>query len=228
VRALAFNCPAESLEYLERAAGDPDRYVRERAVQALSRSDVKKAIKNVVPALRDRDEYVRWRALQGLCRLRARNVVTEIAPLAGDSFWKVRTSTHKLLEKSLWEKSGLKNRRLQRKKSIPESCRSCQRVWKTPTSGSGCLPVAREARDVTVRFYYGQPIEHRLDERLIGEVRIPSIPASEFGRASVEWDATGFSGRQRVYVVVDPFDRIPELWQTTRGSYTMLKKDITL
>lgn len=92
----------------------------------------------------------------------------------------------------------------------------------------GWLPRAREARDVAVRFYDGQPQAGRLDDKLIGEAVIPSIPPGEFGTARVEWDVSDLSGLHRVYVVVDPFDRIPEKWQVQRRQYIQLKKDIDL
>jgi len=92
----------------------------------------------------------------------------------------------------------------------------------------GWLTRAREARDVAVRFYDRQPVEGRLDAHLIGEAVIPQIAPGEFGAAEVDWDVSGLSGNRRVYVVVDPFDRIPEVWQTSRGKYMQIKKDIDL
>ena len=67
-----------------------------------------------------------------------------------------------------------------------------------------------------------------LDQNLIGEAVIAKIAPGEFGAARVEWDVSGLSGRHRVYVVVDPMDEIPELWQDTRGKYMQVKKDIQL
>ncbi|HUU26559.1 MAG TPA: CARDB domain-containing protein [archaeon] len=92
----------------------------------------------------------------------------------------------------------------------------------------GFLPRAREARNVMVRFYNKQPNVSRLDENMIGEAVIPAIPAGEFGIARVEWDVTGLTGHHRVYVVVDPEDRIPEKWQQEHGKYMQIKKDIFL
>ncbi len=92
----------------------------------------------------------------------------------------------------------------------------------------GWLTRAREAREVVVRFYDGQPIAGRLDQKLIGEALIPSIAPGEFGAACVDWNVKGLSGRHRVYAVVDPFDRIAEVWQTARGKYMQVKKDIDL
>ena len=92
----------------------------------------------------------------------------------------------------------------------------------------GLLPKAREARDVRVRFYHRQPMLGNLDQNLIGEAVIAEIAPGEFGTARVEWDVSGLSGRHRVYVVVDPMDEIPELWQGTRGKYMQVKKDIQL
>lgn len=92
----------------------------------------------------------------------------------------------------------------------------------------GWLTRAREAREVVVRFYDGQPTAGRLDRRLIGEAVIPSIAPGEFGAAVVDWNVSGLSGHHRVYAVVDPFDRIAEVWQTARGKYMQVKKDIDL
>ncbi len=90
----------------------------------------------------------------------------------------------------------------------------------------GLLPRAREARNVVVRFYDGQPMDGHLDEKLIGESVIPSIAPGEFGVARVEWQTAGLSGRHWVYAVVDPFDQIPEIWQTKPGVYMQIKKEI--
>ncbi len=91
----------------------------------------------------------------------------------------------------------------------------------------GFLTRAREARDVVVRFYDGQPMHGRLKgENLIGESVIPSIEPGEFGIARVDWEVKGLEGRHLVYVVVDPEDRIPESWQTSPGKYMQIKKEI--
>jgi len=92
----------------------------------------------------------------------------------------------------------------------------------------GLLPKARPARNVRVRFYHGQPMRQNLDTNMIGEAMIGEIAPGEFGIARVEWDVSGLSGRQRVYVVVDPLDEIPEVWQSGRGKYMQVKKDIYL
>ena len=93
---------------------------------------------------------------------------------------------------------------------------------------AGPRPRVREARNVTVRFYDRQPIASRMKEFMIGETVIPAIYPGEWGIARIEWDVTGLSGRQRVYVVVDPEDKIPESWQRRRGEYMLIKKDINL
>ncbi|MBN2287724.1 MAG: hypothetical protein JXQ83_00230 [Candidatus Glassbacteria bacterium] len=93
---------------------------------------------------------------------------------------------------------------------------------------SGLLTRAREARNVVVRFYDGQPVHGRLKgNNLIGEAVIPSIDPGEFGIARVDWDVSGLEGRHPVFVVVDPEDRIPESWQTVPGTYMQVKKEIT-
>ena len=91
----------------------------------------------------------------------------------------------------------------------------------------GFLTRAREARDVVVHFYDGQPTHRRLKgDNLIGESVIPSIEPGEFGIARVDWEVKGLEGRHLVYVVVDPEDRIPEAWQTSPGKYMQIKKEI--
>jgi hypothetical protein len=92
----------------------------------------------------------------------------------------------------------------------------------------GHITRAREARDVRVRFYDSQPLYGRMDENMIGEVIIPSIPPGEFGVARVDWDVSGLSGNRQVFVAVDPLDEIPEHWQSRRGRYSLIKKDIDL
>jgi CARDB protein len=94
---------------------------------------------------------------------------------------------------------------------------------------SGHLARAREARDVVVRFYDGQPIHGRLEgDNLIGEAVIPAIDPGEFGAARVDWDVTGLQGRRLVFVIVDPEDRIKESWQHKPGIYMQIKKEIIL
>jgi len=95
----------------------------------------------------------------------------------------------------------------------------------------GLLPRAREARNVTVRFYDGQPVRPKgsrnyKTDNLIGESVIPSIAPGEFGTAKVDWQVEGLSGRHLVYVVVDMEDQIPEIWQGGRHSWSPLKKEI--
>ncbi|MEA2062329.1 MAG: CARDB domain-containing protein [Gemmatimonadota bacterium] len=90
----------------------------------------------------------------------------------------------------------------------------------------GFLPRARAARNVVVRFYDGQPQVRNLEENMIGQAVIPAIEPGEFGIARIEWDIKGLRGRQTIYVVVDPEDKIPELWQHRRGKYMHVKKDI--
>ncbi len=92
----------------------------------------------------------------------------------------------------------------------------------------GHITRAREARDVRVRFYDGQPVYGRLDEHMIGEAVIPSIAPGEFGVARVDWDVSGLSGERQVFVAVDPLDEIPEHWQSRRGAYSLAKKEIDL
>ena len=92
----------------------------------------------------------------------------------------------------------------------------------------GLLPKAREARNVRVRFYDGQPQVQNLSERMIGETVIPEIPAGEFCVARVRWDVSGLSGRHVVYVVTDPLDEIPEKWQQHAGEYMFVKKEVNL
>ena len=91
----------------------------------------------------------------------------------------------------------------------------------------GLFPRAREARNVVVRFYHGQPIHRRREaDNLIGESIIPSISPGEFGIARVDWDVKGLSGRHLVHVIVDPEDLIPETWQRRPGAYMQIKKEI--
>lgn len=90
----------------------------------------------------------------------------------------------------------------------------------------GHLPRAREARNVRVRFYDGQPVAGRMDRNVIGETIIPSIAPGEFGVARVNWDVSGLSGTRLVYVAVDPLDEIPERWQSRPGGYMLVKKEI--
>jgi len=95
----------------------------------------------------------------------------------------------------------------------------------------GLLPRAREARNVRVSFYDGQPVRPRRSrnyktENLIDEAVIPSIAPGEFGTAKVEWDVKELSGRHLVYVVVDMEDRIPEIWQNDRRTWMPIKKEI--
>ncbi|MEA1996600.1 MAG: CARDB domain-containing protein [Gemmatimonadota bacterium] len=93
---------------------------------------------------------------------------------------------------------------------------------------AGPRPRVREARNVTVRFYDHQPVKGRMDQSMIGESVIPAIEPGEFGRARIEWDVKGLSGRYVVYVVVDPEDKIPETWQRRQGDYMLVKKEINL
>jgi len=91
----------------------------------------------------------------------------------------------------------------------------------------GLLTRAREARNVMVRFYDGQPVHGRLKENnLIGEAIIPAIEPGEFGIARVDWQVKGLTGRHLVYAIVDPEDRIPETWQKRPGQYMLIKKEI--
>ena len=95
----------------------------------------------------------------------------------------------------------------------------------------GLLPRAREARNVVVSFFDGQPVRPRRSrsyniDNLIGETVIPSIAPGEFGTAKVEWDVKGLSGRHLVYVVVDMEDQIPEIWQNGRRTWMPIKKEI--
>ncbi len=92
----------------------------------------------------------------------------------------------------------------------------------------GHITRAREARNVRVRFYDGQPDRGKLDENLIGETIIPSIAPGEFGVARVEWDVSELTGSRLVFVAVDPFDEIPERWQSRRGGYILTKKEINI
>ena len=89
----------------------------------------------------------------------------------------------------------------------------------------GLLPKAREARDLLVQFYDGPP---QNGAPLIGEAVIPEIPPGEFGTARVQWDVSGLSGRHVVHIRIDPNDRIPEKWQTSRRKYMQIKKAIDL
>ena len=93
---------------------------------------------------------------------------------------------------------------------------------------AGPRPRVREARNVVVRFYDRQPIIGRMKQFMIGEAVIPAIDPGEWGIARVEWDVAGLSGPQRVYVVVDPEDEIPESWQRRPGEYMLIKKEINL
>ena len=95
----------------------------------------------------------------------------------------------------------------------------------------GLLPKAREARNVSVRFFDGQPVQPRgfrgyKMDNLIGEVHIPSIAPGEFGKAKVDWNVKGLTGRHVVYVVVDMEDKIPEIWQNGRSTWMPIKKEI--
>jgi len=90
----------------------------------------------------------------------------------------------------------------------------------------GLLPRAREACNVVVRFYDGQPMDGRLERGVIGQAVIPAIPAGEFGLARIEWDVKGLTGRHVVYVIADPEDKIPEKWQNGRRNYMLVKKEI--
>jgi len=92
----------------------------------------------------------------------------------------------------------------------------------------GHITRAREARNVRVRFYDGQPVAGRLDRNLIGETVLPSIAPGEFGVARVDWDITGLEGSHLVYVAVDPLDEIPERWQSRPGGYNLVKREINL
>ena len=91
----------------------------------------------------------------------------------------------------------------------------------------GLLPRVREARNVVVRFYHGQPIHRsRKGDNMIGESVIPSIAPGEFGIARVDWEVKGLSGRHLIHVIVDPEDLIPETWQDNPGAYMQIKKEI--
>ena len=97
VKQISIDCPGQSLVFLKQVSSDPDKYVRERAVQALGTCGDRNAISTVVCSLQDRDEFVRWRAVQALGSLRASDVITDLAPLVNDHFWRVRASTCDLL-----------------------------------------------------------------------------------------------------------------------------------
>lgn len=75
VREIAVNHTIDGLPFLIQAAGDPDEYVRERAIQGLAATGSAKAVPPVKAALRDPDEFVRWRAVQGLAGLGVQDII---------------------------------------------------------------------------------------------------------------------------------------------------------
>jgi hypothetical protein len=98
------------------------------------------------------------------------------------------------------------------------------------------------ARDVQVRFFDGDPAAGGVK---IGEDQVISkIAPGETGQALVKWQAvhhhinaagsfsvahntrvTGYL-YNTLYVQVDPFDQIPEVWQNGRRVYLQIKKEI--
>jgi bilin biosynthesis protein len=90
VREIAVNHTIDGLPFLIQAAGDPDEYVRERAIQGLAATGSAKAVPPVKAALRDPDEFVRWRAVQGLAGLGVQDIIGDLAPLVKDESWRVK------------------------------------------------------------------------------------------------------------------------------------------
>ncbi len=64
---------------------------------------------------------------------------------------------------------------------------------------------------LTVSFYATAP---DWGEWYIGSAFVPNVPAGGTAQASIQWNTLGFTGAVPVRVVVDPYNRVPELDET--------------
>lgn len=82
--------------------------------------------------------------------------------------------------------------------------------------------------NVPVAFYLGNPAT---DGQLLGTVTLSQVAGNSTALATLDWDTTGITGRQLIYVVVDPEGAIREVDKTNNQAlqviYVTVRPDLT-
>ena len=76
-------------------------------------------------------------------------------------------------------------------------------------------------------FYVGNP---DAGGKYIGSKLIPNIPGNSFVNASIQWNTSGYTGEQSIYVILDRADQVDEIDETNNSTsvetYILTRPDL--
>lgn len=83
------------------------------------------------------------------------------------------------------------------------------------------------ARNTMANFYVGNP---DAGGKYIGSKLIPNIPGNSFVNASIQWNTSGYTGEQSIYVILDKADQVDEIDETNNSTsvetYILTRPDL--